>query len=215
MKTNIGLAEHAKKALQEKWGYVYGTFGTVLTDSLLQQKLKQYPNEVGKYLSFIKANWLGRKVVDCVGLIKAYIWEDNGKVIYTASTDVSANGMYLKANEKGPISTIPEIPGLCVWKNGHIGIYIGNNQVIESHGTKTGVILTPLRGAGATPWTNWLKCPYIEYIDDESQKMNLIVKRLKEEKYITAEEYWLDVLEGKQPVNLEYLKILLGRVTKV
>ena len=26
MYTNIGLVEHAKKALKESWGYVYGTY---------------------------------------------------------------------------------------------------------------------------------------------------------------------------------------------
>ena len=46
MKNNIGLIEHCEKALKEGWGYVYGTYGKVLTSSLLQNKLQQYPKEV-------------------------------------------------------------------------------------------------------------------------------------------------------------------------
>lgn len=70
--------------------------------------------------------------------------------------------MYYNASEKGSISTIPEIPGLAVWKSGHIGIYIGNGQVIHASGTMIGVIQSPL---GETGWTHWLKIPYITYLD--------------------------------------------------
>ena len=44
------------------------------------------------------------------------------------------------ASEKGSIDTIPEIPGLAVWHKGHIGIYIGNGEVIEAMGSRYGVV---------------------------------------------------------------------------
>ncbi|MGX7745844.1 peptidoglycan-binding domain-containing protein [Rhodopseudomonas parapalustris] len=158
MSDNKGLVEHAKQAKNEGWGYVYGTFGQVLTPDLLAQKARQYGEAVNNYFDFIKSHWMGKHVADCVGLIKSFYW--NGK--YDGNTDVSADGMYSKANEKGDINSIPDIPGICVHKSGHIGIYIGGGQVIESHGTKYGVIQTPLKGG--TPWTHWLKCPYIDYV---------------------------------------------------
>jgi hypothetical protein len=173
MKTNIGLVEHAKMALQEKWGYVWGTFGQALTETVLKQKAKQYPNEVGVQEIFIRDNWLNRRTADCVGLIKSYLWWKDGYPVYDAKTDISANGMYAAATEKGPISTMPEIPGVCLWKDGHIGVYIGNGQVIEAHGTKYGVIQTPLKGPGSTPWTHWLKCPFIEYVEELNWKQIL------------------------------------------
>ena len=43
--------------------------------------------------------------------------------------DVTANGMFDAATVKGTIDTIPEVPGLAVWHQGHIGIYIGNGEV--------------------------------------------------------------------------------------
>lgn len=112
---------------------------------------------------------MGRHVTDCVGLIKSYLWSQTGELKYDSSSDVSANGMYNKASEKDVISTIPEVAGLCVWKNGHIGVYIGGGWVIESHGTKYGVIKTPLKGTGATKWTHWLECPFIDYVNPQPQ----------------------------------------------
>lgn len=160
MYTNIGLVEHAKMALKERWGYVYGTFGSVLTEQLLKDKLKQYPSNVVAYESFIRANWMGKMVTDCVGLIKSYLWWNGVKAVYSSLYDVSANGMYERAKEKGPISTMPEIPGLCVWRTGHIGVYIGNGEVIEARGTKYGVVKTKIK---ERTFTHWLKCPFIIY----------------------------------------------------
>lgn len=172
MKTNKGLVEHAKMMMAAKAGYVWGTFGGVLTEGVLQQKLKQYPDGVGQYEDFIRAHWMGRKTTDCIGLIKGYVWTgDDGKIHYDGKTDVDANSILKIAKEKGPISTMPDVPGICVQKQGHIGVYIGNGQVIEAHGTKYGVIKTPMKGPGSTPWTNWLKCPFITY-EAEMQTVN-------------------------------------------
>lgn len=170
--TNIGLVEHAKMALREKWPYVWGTFGGVLSEAAYGQKLSQYPKEVGRYADFIKKNSINKRTSDCVGLIKSYLWWKNGNPAYNSSTDVSADGMYEIAKEKGPISNIPEIPGLCVWKKGHIGVYIGNGQVIEEHGTLSGIMQTPSKGPGSTPWTHWLKCPFILYQEEAKKYMN-------------------------------------------
>lgn len=169
MLDNLGLVKHMTKALVEKWGYVYGTFGNVLDEKTLKDKMVQYPENVPLYEDFIRKNWLGRRTADCVGVIKSYLWWDGSNAaVYKSSTDVSANGMYSLAKEKGDIVTMPEIPGICVHKTGHIGVYIGGGQVIESHGTKFGVIQTPLKGAGSTSWIHWLKCPFIEYKEEKA-----------------------------------------------
>lgn len=166
-KTNLGLVEHAKMALSQKWGYVYGCYGQTLTSALLQSKLNQYPDNVKQYEAFIRANWMNSRVADCVGLIKSYLWWTDTGPSYTAVTDVSADGMYEKATKKGSLSSLPEVPGVCLRKSGHIGVYIGNGWVIESKGTKYGVVKTPLKGAGANAWTHWLECPFITYVKEE------------------------------------------------
>ena len=55
---------------------------------------------------------------------------------------------------------MPDIPGLAVWHEGHIGVYIGGGQVIEAMGTRYGVVKTEL---ASRSWTHWLKVPYIRY----------------------------------------------------
>lgn len=171
-KTNLSLVGHAIARLGT--GYVYGTYGHVLTESLLSAKLKQYPLKVAPYLSFIRANWLGKPVQDCVGLIKGHYWtDDDGKIVYKLDglPDVSANGMYNAATEKGPVSTMPETKGLIVSKNGHVGIYIGNGEVIEAHSTKSGVIKSRLsKTVNETGWTRWFKCPFIDYATEVENK---------------------------------------------
>lgn len=187
--TNLGLVEHCKKALNEGWGYCYGTYGKMLTEPSLLNRMSQYPNNIKKYETFIRKNWIGKRTVDCVGLIKSYLWWANNDVVYTPKTDLSANGMYNAATVKGEISTIPEVIGLCVRKDQHIGVYIGNGQVIESKGTKYGVVQTPLHGLGANSWTHWLKCPFIEYIEPQAtfeQDLKTVADTVD-----TPYDYWL------------------------
>ena len=165
-KNNLDLVEWAKNAEAHGWGYVWGTFGQVFTRSMYKAKVEQYPDEVGSYAEFIKANWVGGRTADCVGLIKGYGWFDaeTGQINYGTNgmPDVGADGVYYNASEKGTIDTIPEIPGLAVWHKGHIGIYIGDGQVIHASGTRVGVVQTPI---GSSGWTHWLKIPYISYYD--------------------------------------------------
>ena len=70
------------------------------------------------------------------------------------------------ATEKGTIDTMPDIPGIAVWMDGHIGIYVGDGQTIHAANTELGVIMTPLAQSG---WTHWLKIPYITYPDSDTQ----------------------------------------------
>ena len=118
----------------------------------------------GSYEDFIRANWLGGRTTDCVGLIKGYGWLSPETMTIDYGThgmpDIGANQMYYSATESGTIDTMPDIPGLAVWHDGHIGVYIGGGQVIEAMGTKYGVVKTELTNRG---WTHWLKIPYINY----------------------------------------------------
>lgn len=167
-KNNLDLVQWAKNAYSRGWGYVWGTYGQVLTRSLYNAKAEQYPDEVGGYADFIEEHWIGGRTADCVGLIKGYGWfnPETGKIEYGTNgmPDIGADTMYANAEESGTIDTIPEIPGLAVWHEGHIGIYIGNGQVIHASGTKVGVIQTPIGNSG---WTHWLKIPYITYYDSD------------------------------------------------
>ena len=158
------LVTYAIHAWESGWGYVWGTYGCVLTDSLFAYKLEQYPDGVGNYEDFIRANWLGGRTTDCVGLIKGYGWLNPETLSIDYATngmpDIGANQMYYSASVSGTIDTMPDTPGLAVWHDGHIGVYIGDGYVIEAMGTKYGVVKTELDGRG---WTHWLEIEYINY----------------------------------------------------
>ncbi len=165
-KNNLDLAAYAVQAWENGWGYVWGTYGNVLTPSLFDYKLQQYPDGVGKYADFIRNNWLNRRTADCVGLIKGYGWLDAQSLEIKYGTngmpDYGANQMYQSATDSGTMDTMPEIVGLAVWKQGHIGVYIGNGYVIEAMGTKYGVVRTEL---AKRSWSGWCKIPYIDYLE--------------------------------------------------
>ena len=172
-KNNLDLVKWAQMAYDNKWGYVWGSHGNVLTANELKRLEKTFGSHVTDKEEYIKSRWLGRRTSDCVGLIKGYGWYDETSGIIKYGTnemkDVTADGMFNAAVEKGPISTMPDIPGIAVWHQGHIGVYIGNGYVIHAANTYDGVIKTPITSSG---WTHWLKVPYINYIEETEVNSN-------------------------------------------
>lgn len=138
------------------------------TNDLLTRKTKQYPKwyleeRRGRLLQDIKN---GKIVQDCVGLIKGYYWtREDGSMKYglDGRPDKGANGMFNAATEKGPIDSMPEIIGLILHMEGHVGVYIGRGWVVHAKGFRDGVVLTRVCDG---KWTSWFKCPYIDYIDE-------------------------------------------------
>lgn len=177
--TNIDFVNFLKRMVGQP--YWYGTCVYNCTASLLASKAKQYPSH---YVSsrMVKYNTaIVNKCVcaDCVGLGKGFIWSNGGvgviEAIGTGQTivrkyasngcpDKSANGMFTYAKSigknYGTINTIPEIPGLAVRKDGHVGYYIGNGEVVEAYGFAKGIIITKLKDR---PWTDWYEFPGIQY----------------------------------------------------
>lgn len=166
-KNNHDLAAYAIQAREHGWGYVWGTFGGVLTESMLQYKLEQYP-DIGASEAFIREHWLGRRTTDCVALLKGYGWLNPDTLTIDYNTngmpDYTADQMYASARENGTeyggMDTMPDIVGLGLWKQGHWGVYVGNGYAIEAMGTQYGVVRTQVEGRG---WQGWCKIPYIQY----------------------------------------------------
>ena len=159
-------AEHFVAWCQSMLGqpYWYGTCVFKCSQSLLNSKSKQYPSHYGsdrtaRYKADIAA---GKICADCVGACKGYAW-NNGKK-KTEVPDKSANGMFDWAKKKGAewgsIGTIPDIPGIAVRFDGHVGYYVGNGYVIEWRGFNYGCVRTKLSGR---KWTHWYRLPWIDY----------------------------------------------------
>ena len=183
-KTNTGLVAYAKAQLGKP--YWYGTYGNTSTLALYQAKKKQYPKQ---YLWACPSDQLHKRVHDCVGLIKGYLWSatPTSPPKYNAEQDVSANGMLQRCKEKGTISTMPELPGVLVFLPGHVGVYIGDGYVIEAKGHAYGVIRTKLAGRG---WKNWGKCPWITYPQSAAPEPAKPAKK-------TVDELAKEVIAGK------------------
>ena len=167
-KTNKGLVEYAKAQVGKP--YWFGTFGQTATELLYATKKRQDPKY---YTANDYSSQYGQRVHDCVGLIKGYLWSDTPESSpkYRASQDASADGVLALCWEAGEISTMPEIPGILVFSPQHVGVYIGNGEVIEARGHAYGVVKTKLSSRG---WKNWGKCPWIEY-EEVKKEENLIL----------------------------------------
>ena len=165
MKTAKGLVEYAQAQLGLP--YWYGTFGQTGTAALYAVKKKDYPkyyNWTGTPYDNFPSQY-GKRVHDCVGLIKGYLWSETPTSTpkYNGDQDKSANTMRSVCKEKGDIGTMPDLPGVLVFMNGHVGVYIGGGYVIEARGHEYGVVKTALK---SRPWKWWGKCPWIDYSDN-------------------------------------------------
>ena len=173
MFTNLGLVAYAKAMCDYNSPYWYGTWGNVASEELYQEKRRQYREQYEKWSKSSFVEQYGKKVHDCIGLIKGYLMSttlgDDGYVKdpmapskYNSKYDISANMLEAKATVKGDIKSMPEIVGLIVWKSGHVGVYIGNGWVIEERGHTYGTVKTRVSDR---PWTKWLKHPDIQYVE--------------------------------------------------
>lgn len=151
MLTNLGLIKFIKTKLGTP--YVYGMKGTVLTLAKYNSLKAQYGNLVWDS----DRNKIGKVCCDCSGLISWYTGIIRGSTQYKEL-----------AKKVYPISTIKDAPiGAAVWKQGHIGVYIGNGEYIAEDGSAYGCRKNKLSNASFTHWFKIIDIQYIEEEDDE------------------------------------------------
>lgn len=167
-KTNVGLVAYAKDLVSKGAVYWYGTYGQIGTEALLKQKSEQYPKMLSakRVETAIKRGDIGKIVTDCSGVIKGYLMQnkDGELPVYNPYYDHSADGFYSLAEVKGSIDTIPEIPGLGLYKKNHAGVYLGNGKVIEAKGFDYGVVEDTLSD---NKWSAWYEIPFVTYVKDD------------------------------------------------
>lgn len=194
--TNLHFVEFLKAMVGQP--YWYGTCVYKCSTSTLNSKTKQYPSHytssrMSKYKSHITKKMVS---ADCVGLGKGYNWTYGGEGVIEAigtdktfkskygnnCPDKSANGMFTYAKSKGlkwgKISTIPEVPGLAVRYDGHVGFYIGNGEVIEARGFNYGIVKTKLAGR---KWDYWYEFPGIKYVSGDYKADDPVVDEPEQE----------------------------------
>lgn len=60
----------------------------------------------------------------------------------------------------GVIGSMPEIVGIALRFDGHMGFYVGGGYAVEWRGFNFGCVKTKVAGRG---WTHWCKLPFINY----------------------------------------------------
>lgn len=141
--------------------YVYGAKGArgPLTQSWLNMLIKMYPKQfTASYQKKIKDKKLvGKTCTDCSGLVSWY----TGK-------EIGSSQLYSQASKRIPISNWKDFPiGTVVWKSGHVGVYLGDGQVVEAKGINYGTVQTPIE---SVKWKYGLLFSWIQY--DESTSVN-------------------------------------------
>lgn len=162
--TNIGLAEFIKTKLGTP--YVYGMKGTVMTQANFNYLQERYGV---KNVWNSDENKVGKVCVDCSGLISWYTGKLKGSTQFKNESDAHH------------ILTIGSAPiGAAVWRQGHIGVYIGNGEIIEARGSAYGVVRTKVKDRD---FTHWFLLNDIEYLqeDDEMVEKSKIIVNGKEE----------------------------------
>ncbi len=168
--TNSGLVKHCKEALKLKTVYMWGGLFREVTKSYINQLSGIKGYEV-HYPAARKAHLCGLTGkgyfgCDCVGLVKSYYFggfglEKNAKG-YVTAWDYGVGTMYKAAKVKGAISSMPKKEGVLVMTSdfGHVGVYIGNGEVIECTLSKfgDGAVKTKFTDRN---WAWWCQCPVI------------------------------------------------------
>ncbi|MDR1913673.1 MAG: C40 family peptidase [Clostridiales bacterium] len=172
IKSNTGLVEYVNKALSEKWRYAWGGYGQKATDGVVESLVRQYPIVNTIWREYMMGAVMDNtRLSDCFGLVKGYLFTDkNETLIYNKTYDVNTALAYNRAEEKGVLSTMPDIPGVILYKKGHVGIYCGEGLFIEMLGHGVGMREGGVSNGKITSgseFTNWFKDVNITY---EQQK---------------------------------------------
>ena len=156
----VKLVAKFRYAYDNKWGYIMGTAGVLWTQGKQNAATDSYAKKYGQ-------KWVGHYVADCSGLF-SWAFNQLGGYMYHGS-----NTMWNSyCTDKGKLSGGKRAdgrelkPGTAVFKlkNGndrsHVGLYIGNGEVIEASSTESGVIITKVTNS---KWNEWGELKGVDY----------------------------------------------------
>ena len=150
-------------------GYCWGADGQVCSPAVRRELANRTSNtETRNNLRGLCAKWDGKKVWDCSGLFRG-AWRALLK--YRSG---GATGIYNKwCSMTGTIDTLPDEPGIAVFRGTpnnmeHVGLYIGNGEVIDARGSAKGVVRGTLESYGR--WTHWGRLEDVDYSEGETEE---------------------------------------------
>ena len=72
----------------------------------------------------------------------------------------TTEAMFANAPQKGPISSLPETPGLGLYMPGLVAVYVGGGMCICALNEDVGVTKMSV---SAMPWSAWFEIPGVDY----------------------------------------------------
>ncbi len=176
MITVNALIEKFRFALNNKWGYIWGTAGEKWT-AAKQKELEKATDADRAQGRAYGSKWIGHTVADCSGLF-SWAFKQLGGYMYHGS-----DTMYRKyCNYKGELkkgkrtdgATLKPGTAMFVWngkKYSHVGLFVGGETVIEAMGTQNGVTTSKVT---AGKWTHWGELAGVDY--DNSERPSDVVR---------------------------------------
>lgn len=154
-------------ALDNNWGYIWGTAGVEWT-AARQKQLEQTTDADRESGRKYGSKWIGHRVADCSGLF-SWAFKELGGYMYHGSNTIWDKYCVAKGElVKGKRDDGRELkPGTAIFTHnvkkgnrGHIGLYIGDGWVIEASGTINGVIKSKLT---ISKWVEWGELKGVDY----------------------------------------------------
>ena len=162
-----------RQAMNEHWGYIWGTAGEQWT-AVKQRELEQTTDTNRAQGRAYGSKWIGHMVADCSGLF-SWAFKKLGGYMYHGS-----DTMYRKyCTDKGELKKGKRTDGksltagsaVFVWNGSnysHVGLYVGDGIVIEAMGTLKGVTTTKV---SAGKWTHWGELQGVDYSNNPAAKI--------------------------------------------
>lgn len=192
VKNNLELVKYLKSKLELPTIYMLGGIGRMLTNAMVDARIAKGDKHTKTNEKIIRAAVGKAYAFDCNALAKASQWEISPGVIkYDAKIDLGSKSLYNLSKKKGPINTMPDLPGLIVWTAdlGHMGFYIekknGINQYIEATpawkawGVTTSADKDHPQGHNRK-WAYWGEYHLIDYVQ-QVQKPDIDLDRVARE----------------------------------
>lgn len=159
------LALYAEKCLEIPTRYIWGGIGEILTEDVMFHKAILYPDIYTEEYICDLLPYLGKgiRVFDCSGLINYFRMGGPCSYRFQEALDWNSQMLFDGAMQKGGIQSLPELRGICLYLKGHVGIYVGDGQVVEATSNPrfgNGVVKTKIDDR---EWTHWFCCPKVEY----------------------------------------------------
>ena len=189
-----------QQALKEKWGYIWGGSGETWTQADQDAATRDMTIQHGQ-------KWVGKRVADCSGLF-SWAFDSLGGYMYHGSNTMwkkyCVDKGELKKGKRDDGETLK--PGSAVFmckKNStdyyHVGLYIGNNEVIEAQGTRTGVVKSKV-----STWTHWAELKGVSY--QKTATLDVLYAELGQR----ILKYTSPCMEGEDVKNLQIKLNTLG-----